>query len=98
MIGSAKGDSLENVIDSTAANVAARFKDFLTKVEMGEVVRIHDNGRPVARLIRDTEFMPGRAAAELFRTVSPDPQAAQAIATELQKLEAEAENALDHRH
>ena len=86
------------MIDSTAENVAARFKDFLAKVEMGEVVRIHDNGRPVARLTRDAEFMPGHAAAKLFKSVSADPEVATAIAAELQKLEAEAENGLDHRH
>jgi antitoxin (DNA-binding transcriptional repressor) of toxin-antitoxin stability system len=84
------------VIDSTAANVAARFKDFLAKVQMGEVIRIHDEGRPVVRLTRDAEFMPGPAAARLFSAHAADPTAATAIARELQKLDAEAENALDH--
>jgi antitoxin (DNA-binding transcriptional repressor) of toxin-antitoxin stability system len=84
------------VIESTATAVAASFKDFLAKVEMGEVVRIHDNGHPVARLIPDATFMPGSAAAKLFKTRQPDPEAATAVAHELQKLDAEAEDALDH--
>ena len=84
------------MIDSTAANVAARFKDFLTKVQMGEVIRIHDEGRPVVRLTRDAEFMPGPAAATLFSAHAGDAAAATAIARELQKIEAEGENALDH--
>jgi antitoxin (DNA-binding transcriptional repressor) of toxin-antitoxin stability system len=86
------------VIDSTAANVAARFQDFLAKVESGEVIRIHENGHPVARLIRDIEFMPGHAAAQLFKNHRGDPEVATAIATELQRIDAEAENALDRRH
>jgi len=84
------------VIDSTAANVAARFNDFLAKVQMGEVIRILDHGRPVARLVRDAEFIPGAAAADLFKALPADPDAATAIAIELQKQAAEAEDALDH--
>jgi antitoxin (DNA-binding transcriptional repressor) of toxin-antitoxin stability system len=77
------------VVNSTAANVAARFNDFLPKVQLGEVVRIHDNGHPVARLIRDTEFIPGSAAAKLFEKSPADPEAASVIERELQKLAAE---------
>jgi antitoxin (DNA-binding transcriptional repressor) of toxin-antitoxin stability system len=80
------------VIDSTAANVAARFKDFLAKVELGEVVRVHENGHPVARLIRDADFMPGDAAAKLFKSVPADPEVATAIANELQRIDAKTKN------
>ena len=65
---------------------------------MGEVIRIHDNGHPVARLVPDAEFMPGAAAASFFKVLEPDPAVASAIAMELQKLEVEAQNALDYRH
>ena len=40
--------------------------------------------------------MPGRQAADLFRSHRPDPEAADAVAAELKKLEAEAEHDLAH--
>jgi prevent-host-death family protein len=86
------------VIESTATNLAEHLADFLVKVQKGETIRIHDNGRPVARLIPDTGFTSGAAAAALFRSHAPDPEAASAIALELQKLDLESEHALDLRH
>jgi antitoxin (DNA-binding transcriptional repressor) of toxin-antitoxin stability system len=86
----------EIMIESTAANMAKNFTEFLAKVERGEIIRIRDQGRMVARMVPDCDFMPGRQAAELFRGHQPDVETANAIASELKKLELESENALDH--
>jgi antitoxin (DNA-binding transcriptional repressor) of toxin-antitoxin stability system len=83
------------MIESTAANMAQHFTEFLAKVERGETIRIHDQGRVVARMVPDCDFMPGPQAAELFRGHRPDAEAANAIASELNKLRLESENALD---
>ena len=84
------------MIESTAANMARNFTEFLAKVERGETVRISDQGRMVARMVPDCDFMPGQQAAELFRGHRADAEAANAIADELRKLDLESENALDH--
>jgi len=84
------------MIESTAANMARHFPDFLAKVECGETIRIRDKGRMVARMVPDCDFMPGKEAAELFRGHRPDAEAANAIAGELRKLDLESEDALDH--
>jgi antitoxin (DNA-binding transcriptional repressor) of toxin-antitoxin stability system len=84
------------MIESTAANMAQHFTELLVKVEHGETIRIRDNGRMVARMVPDCDFMPGPQAAELFRGHRADPEAANAIANELRKVELESENALDH--
>jgi antitoxin (DNA-binding transcriptional repressor) of toxin-antitoxin stability system len=55
------------MIESTAANLAQHFTEFLAKVEHGETIRIRDNGRMVARMAPDCDFMPGPQAAGLFR-------------------------------
>ena len=84
------------MIESTAANMARHFADFLAKVECGETVRIRDKGRRVARMVPDCDFLPGKEAAELFRGHRADRKAANAIAGELKKLDLESEDALDH--
>ena len=84
------------MIESTAANIARHFSDFLAKVECGETIRIRDKGRMVARMVPDCDFMPGKEAAELFRSHRADAASANAIAGELAKLDLESENALDH--
>ena len=84
------------MIESTAANMAQHFADFLAKVERGETIRIRDQGRMVARMVPDCDFMPGQQAAELFKGHRADAEAADAIAGELRKLDLESENALDH--
>jgi antitoxin (DNA-binding transcriptional repressor) of toxin-antitoxin stability system len=86
----------EAMIESTAANMAEHFADFLAKVERGETIRIRDQGRMVARMVPDCDFMPGPQAAELFKGHRADAEAANAIAGELSKLRLESENALDH--
>ena len=84
------------MIESTAANMAQHFAEFLAQVERGETIRIRDQGRMVARMVPDCDFMPGPQAAELFRSHQADAEAASAIAAELRKLDLESENALDH--
>ena len=84
------------MIESTAANMAQHFTEFLAKVERGETIRIRDQGRLVARMVPDCDFMPGPQAAELFRGHRADAETADAIAGELRKLDLESENALDH--
>ena len=84
------------MIESTAANLARHFSEFLAKVELGESVRIRKQGRTVARMVSDCDFMPGPQAADLFKGHRADDATATAIADELRKLELESENALDH--
>jgi antitoxin (DNA-binding transcriptional repressor) of toxin-antitoxin stability system len=85
----------EAMIESTAAIMAQHFTEFLAKVERGETIRIRDQGRMVARMVPDCDFMPGQQAAELFRGHRADAEAANAIAGELRKLDLESENTLD---
>ena len=59
----------ETMIESTAANMARHFTEFLAKVERGETIRIRDRGRMVARMVPDCDFMPGQQAAELFKEI-----------------------------
>jgi len=84
------------MIESTAANMAQNFTEFLAKVGRGETIRIRDQGRMVARMVPDCDFMPGQQAAELFRGHRADAEAANAMAGELRKLHLESENGLDH--
>jgi antitoxin (DNA-binding transcriptional repressor) of toxin-antitoxin stability system len=86
----------EAMIESTAANMAQHFTEFLAKVQGGETIRIRDQGRMVARMVPDCDFMPGKEAAELFSGHQADAEAANAIASELRMLDQESENALDH--
>ena len=84
------------MIESSAANMAQHFTEFLAKVERGETIRIRDQGRMVARMVPDCDFMPGQQAVEFFRGHRADAEAASAIASELRKLDLESEDALDH--
>lgn len=84
------------MIESTATNMARHFSEFLAKVEHGEIVRIRREGRTVARMVPDCDFMPGPQAAELFRGHRADADTATAIAGELRKLDLESEDALAH--
>ena len=84
------------MIESTAASMAQHFSEFLAKVEKGETIRIRNQGRMVARMVPDCDFMPGTEAAELFKGHCADAPAANAIAHELRKLDRESEDALNH--
>ena len=76
--------------------MAQHFAEFLAKVEGGETIRIRDQGRLVARMVPDYDFMPGPQAARLFSGHRADADAADAIALQLRKHGLESENALDH--
>jgi prevent-host-death family protein len=84
------------MIESTAANMARHFTELLDKVAHGETIRISSEGRTLARMIPDCDFMPGPQAAQLFQDHRADSETADAIATELKRIDREAENALDH--
>jgi antitoxin (DNA-binding transcriptional repressor) of toxin-antitoxin stability system len=84
------------MIESTAANVSEHFAEFLAKVQRGEIIRIRDHGRLVARMMPDCDFMPGPQAAAFFSGHRADAEAANAIAGELSKLHLESESGLDH--
>jgi antitoxin (DNA-binding transcriptional repressor) of toxin-antitoxin stability system len=84
------------VIELTATKVAASFPEYLAKVQQGETIRVFENGRPIAKIIPEVQFMSGKDAAALFKGMTPDPETADAIEAELKKLKAEADNALDH--
>jgi antitoxin (DNA-binding transcriptional repressor) of toxin-antitoxin stability system len=79
------------MIESTATNMAQNFNEFLAKFQRGETIRIRDQGRTVARMVPDCDFMPGSQAAELFNGHPADEKAANAIASELSKLALESE-------
>ncbi|MBI5386370.1 MAG: hypothetical protein HZA90_17000 [Verrucomicrobia bacterium] len=81
---------------ATATAAAENFLHYLDLVEHGQTIQIRKQGRTVARMVPDCDFMPGRQAADLFRSHRPDPEAADAVAAELKKLEAEAEHDLAH--
>jgi antitoxin (DNA-binding transcriptional repressor) of toxin-antitoxin stability system len=79
---------------ATATAAAENFLHYLALVEHGQTVQIRKQGRTVARMVPDCEFMPGRQAADLFRSHRPDPETADAVAAELKRLEAETEHDL----
>jgi antitoxin (DNA-binding transcriptional repressor) of toxin-antitoxin stability system len=84
------------MIEATSTAMARDFHGFLGKVEHGETVLIRKHGRTVARLIPDSEFMSGRAAADLSRSHRGDVETANAIEAEIRKLDQELDNALAH--
>jgi antitoxin (DNA-binding transcriptional repressor) of toxin-antitoxin stability system len=81
----------------SATDAAKEFHRFLGLVEHGQTVQIRKHGRAVARLIPDRDFMSGKNAAAIFRDYhaeSADRAAANAIASELAKLDRDFENEL----
>lgn len=74
--------------------MAQHFSEFLMKVERGETIRIRKEGRTIARMVPDCDFMPGWQAADLFRGHGADTATADAITSELRKVDLETENAL----
>jgi len=66
--------------------MARKFSEFLGKVERGCTIEVLKDGRAVARLVPDCDFMDGKSAADLFRGHSGDAATADAIAKELSKL------------
>lgn len=87
------------MIEANASTMAKEFHEFLDRVEHGETVRIRKDGRAVARLVPDYEFITGQRAADVFRPHKADDQdkaTASAIAAEIRRLDAESDDALAH--
>ena len=87
------------MIEATATAIARSFHEFLGKVQHGETVIIRKHGKAVARLVPDSHFMSGKRAADLFRSYKAseiDKKAADAIESEIAKLNQETEDALAH--
>jgi prevent-host-death family protein len=81
---------------ANATLVARNFSEFLGEVEHGESVQILKHGRAVARLIPDSDFIDGSRISVLFQNHIPDPEAADAIEKEIQKLSRDEEDGLAH--
>ena len=87
------------MIEATATDVARAFSDYLERARAGETVLIRKNGKAVARLVRDSDFMDGRQAASLFQSykaTQADKRAADAVEAEIRKLDQETDAALAH--
>ena len=59
--------------------MAQNFSEFLGEVEHGSSIQVLKNGRAVARLVPDCDFLAGARAAEIFRGHTADPITADAI-------------------
>jgi antitoxin (DNA-binding transcriptional repressor) of toxin-antitoxin stability system len=87
------------MIEATATDLVRAVRDYLDKVQRGETVQIRRNGKAIARLVPDSDFMDGKRAASLFLTYKAgqaDKSAADAIERQIQKLDRETENVLAH--
>jgi prevent-host-death family protein len=87
------------MIEVTATDMAREFSRLLGKVEHGETVVVRKHGKAVARLVPDSVFMSGLAAADFFRSHKAgklDRQAASAIEEQIRKLDRESGHALAH--
>jgi antitoxin (DNA-binding transcriptional repressor) of toxin-antitoxin stability system len=87
------------MIETTATGLARGVRDYLDKVQRGETVQIHRNGKAIARLVPDSGFMPASKAADLFRSYKAtklDREAADAVAKNIQALDREQDHALAH--
>ena len=74
------------------------FSEFLAKVEHGEIIRIRKQGRTVARMVPDCDFMPGQQAADLFRGHRADAETANAIYAILSERYESGEHDVAARH
>jgi antitoxin (DNA-binding transcriptional repressor) of toxin-antitoxin stability system len=87
-------------VQSAEATVVVRkFGQYPNMVEAGQSIRMAKQGRPVARLVPDRDFMSGKEAAELFRGYKAEPldnAAAEEIARKVRRLDAETDDALAH--
>ena len=87
------------MIEATATDLVRSVRDYLDKVQRGETVQIRRNGKAIAKLIPDSDFMSGKEAARLFASYKAgedDKRAADAVEDEIRKLDQEAQNALAH--
>lgn len=81
---------------ASATSVAENFSEFLGEVEHGQSIQVLKNGRAVARLVPDCDFLPGRSAAQIFCGRVGDVATADAIEAELMKVKQSEEAALAH--
>jgi len=87
------------MIEATATDMARAFHDYLGKAQRGQTVLIRLRGKPVARLVPNSGFMPASEAADIFRTYRAtklDKEAADAVAEQIRKLDQEFDDALAH--
>jgi len=87
------------MIEATATAMARAFHDYLGKAQRGQTVLIRLRGKPVARLVPDSGFMPASKAADIFRgykATKLDKEAADAVEDQIRKLDREFDNALAH--
>jgi antitoxin (DNA-binding transcriptional repressor) of toxin-antitoxin stability system len=83
---------------ATATAVARNFSEFLGQVKHSQTVQIIKHEEIVVRLVPDCGFMNGKAAAAWFADHVPDPETADAIEKELNRLKQEEEDALARRY
>lgn len=87
------------MIEATATELVRSARDYLDKVQHGETVQIRRNGKAIAKLVPDFDFMSGKQAAALFlshQASEADKRAADAIEDQIQKLDQETDYALAH--
>ena len=87
------------MIEATATDLVRGVRDYLDRVQRGETVQIRRNGKAIARMIPDSDFMDGKQAASLFlsyRAEDADKRAADAIEGEIRKLDQETNHGLAH--
>ena len=89
----------KDMIEATATDVVRAFREYLDAAQRGETVLIRKNGKAIARLVPDSDFMDGKRAASLFRSYKAqeaDKRAADAIEAEIRKLDQETGHVLAH--
>ncbi|HEX3625592.1 MAG TPA: type II toxin-antitoxin system prevent-host-death family antitoxin [Verrucomicrobiae bacterium] len=87
------------MIEVSTTEAVNEFHRLLSRVERGETVRIRKHGRASARIVPDTDFMSGKAFANVFagyKATAEDRAAADAIAAKIAELDAEFDHALAH--
>ncbi|MCX6926062.1 MAG: type II toxin-antitoxin system Phd/YefM family antitoxin [Verrucomicrobia bacterium] len=87
------------MIEATATDLVRSVRDYLDKVQHGETVQIRRNGKAIARLVPDSDFMSGKDAARLFasyKASEEDKLAADAIEDQIRKLDQQRDNELAH--
>jgi antitoxin (DNA-binding transcriptional repressor) of toxin-antitoxin stability system len=87
------------MIEATATDMARAFHDYLGKAQRGQTILIRLRGKPVARLVPDSSFMPASKAAAIFRSYKAtklDVEAASAIEQNIRTLDREFDDALDN--
>ena len=58
---------MADILEYDAADAEARFDELLDQIERGRTVRIMRHGRPIARLVPETEIRKGEVAEAIER-------------------------------